>query len=305
MRITILGSLNYDVVTTIEKIPGPGETVNCDGFETHHGGKGANQALAARRLSPSDIQVQMIGRVGNDTFGDDLTNSMTKEGIDMSQVTKVTEKNTGVSTIIVDPTSGENRIMFYPGANGTLTEDTITPDLFKNSDYLVMQNEIPLPVVYKALQVAHKSGVKTIYNPSPVDPSAPISVFSNVDYLVVNSSEAQVLSNTDIKINDNVETARQLLPKISEYLNIPNIIITLGANGSIYKTPEASGAVGACKVDKIVDTTGAGDTFLGAVASKLAQKGSIEDALKFGSKASSVAVTRHGAAEGIPYLSEL
>lgn len=306
--VTVLGSLNFDLVTKASRFPAGGETLNAQSFETHHGGKGANEALAARRLSDKNVvNVKMIGRVGKDAFGDELLSSMKEEGIDMSQVLSVKDVPTGTASIFVETESGENRILFYFGANGTLKTSDVTEDVLKGSDLLIVQNEVPLEVAYHGLKVAHGLGIKTVYNPSPVEADPPLEYFKYVDYLIVNSSEAQVLSKSDAPIDDNVELAQKAIKPLAETVGSKNIIITLGKNGSIYYSPESndSGSIPANKVDRIVDTTGAGDTFLGSFSSKIATGAPITDALKFASKAASIAVTRNGAAEGIPYLTEI
>ncbi|CAN6672370.1 ribokinase [Trichomonascus vanleenenianus] len=307
MKITIFGSLNYDLVTSAERMPQPGETIGASNFETHHGGKGANQALAVRRLSSQAVSVEMIGAVGNDTFGNELLASMTKEGIDTSRVKVSKTERTGIASIFVDP-KGENCIMVYPGANGTHTVEELNLDTFKGSDLLILQNEIPLPVVYKSLELAKKAGIKTMYNPSPVYADAPLDVFKNVDYLVVNSTEAQVLSKAaPIGSEDySPEQALSALKPLQKTLGCNSIVITLGGSGSVYLDGEETGHVPAGKPERIVDTTGAGDTFLGAIAGQLIGSNKpLGEALAFASKASAIAVSRHGAAEGIPYLREI
>uniref|UniRef100_A0A060TEX7 Ribokinase n=1 Tax=Blastobotrys adeninivorans TaxID=409370 RepID=A0A060TEX7_BLAAD len=305
--ITVLGSLNYDVVTRTKVVPKGGETINAESFETHHGGKGANQALAARRLSSKDsVNVKMIGKVGNDNFGHELKESLESEGIDTTKVAVVEGVRTGVSTILVETDSGENRIMFYDGANGTHKTEEITPALFAGSDMVILQNEVPLPVVYQSLKTAHQAGIPTTYNPSPVDANTPVEVFNNVDYLVVNSSEAQVLSQSE-DINDSVEQAQKVIKALVTKLGCANAVITLGANGAVYYSSklDQTGHVPASKVEKIVDTTGAGDTFLGAFSSKVVTGSPLPEAISFAAKAAAIAVTREGAAEGIPHLTEV
>lgn len=306
--ITILGSLNFDLVTKADRFPAGGETLNAESFETHHGGKGANQALATRRLSDkSQVNVKMIGRVGKDAFGEELLTSMNNEGIDMSQVLTVDNVPTGTASIFVEPSSGENRILFFFGANGTLKTTDVTEDALKGSDMLIVQNEVPLDVAYAALKTAHGLNVTTVYNPSPVAANPPLEYFQYVDYLIVNSSEAQVLSQSGSPIDDDIEAAKRSLKPLAETVGSKNIVITLGKNGSVYYDSKSGdiGVVAANKVEKIVDTTGAGDTFLGAFSSKIATGNAIPTSLEFASKAASLAVTKNGAAEGIPYLSEL
>lgn len=323
--ITIFGSINYDLVTTADRFPQAGETLAATRFETHHGGKGANQAVAARRLAPGDIKVNMVGRVGSDGFGSELVKSLGSEGIDVTHVQTSSSQPTGTATIFVDQTSGENRILVYPGANGTFTEDDVPKALISESDILIVQNEIPTETVYTALSYAKLNGITTIYNPSPmpIDDNGtcniPLTVLSDVSYLIVNSSEADQLLELVKKdnptsgaptqhINDQVDVARTALPVLELYGKC-NVIITLGASGCILRSEDGDivhSPAGSLPTGKqVVDTTCAGDTFLGAIAAFLAQKARISDAVRFAAKASAIAVTRRGAQESIPMLSEL
>ncbi|ANB12766.1 Rbk1p [Sugiyamaella lignohabitans] len=310
--IVVFGSINYDLVTTSKRVPASGETIAASGFKTFHGGKGANQARALRRLSDkNEITVRMIGRVGNDVFGEELLSGLEKEGIDVSRVEKIKNEPTGTATIIVDEALGENRILVYPGANGTfkVTEETVWDEIRK-ANFLVLQNEIPVDVVFKAIQVAHDAHITVIYNPSPMT-EIPHEILSKVDLLVLNSTEANaILPDSVATIDDDVDRALIAMKKLQQKLESTSIIITLGANGSIFSSPGASPQTfSAAKADKIVDTTGAGDTFLGAFVSKWSKDprdhNIIPEAISFASAASALAVARPGAADGIPYLREL
>lgn len=330
--ITVFGSINYDLVTTTERFPNAGETLAALRFETHHGGKGANQAVAARRLAPGDVKVNMVGRVGDDNFGTELVQSLEDEGINVSNVVKSPAQPTGTATILVDESSGENRILVFPGANGTFSDEDVPNDLIKQSDILVVQNEIPTETVYRSLSVAKMADVITIYNPSPmpVDKSTglcniPLAVLADVTYLIVNSSEADMLielvkrenqqsgNNSSVQtvepINDRPEIAQKALPMLELYGKC-NVIITLGANGCVFKDESLNEVVHSParaipKGQHVVDTTGAGDTFLGAFAAFIAQHGQVRDAVRFGAMASAIAVTRRGAKESIPLFTEL
>lgn len=306
--IAIVGSLNFDMVTTAKQIPVAGETVAAKQFETHFGGKGANQALAACRLSdPKSTSVKLIGRVGADQFGCEIVASMKAEGINMTDVTALKGERTGIATILVESETGENRILVYPGANGKITPEDIKAEALQGVDYLILQNEVPLPVVYKSLELASSLGIKTVYNPSPVSRETPKAVFKLVDYLIVNSNEAQVLSDYALLINGDPNLARAVVPTLYSRLRSKCIIITLGGQGCVYfdSQTRSSGHVPAVQVKKIVDTTGAGDTFLGGLTAKLVLGTPLKDAVEFASRAAAIAVTRAGAFEGIPRLSEL
>lgn len=302
--ITVLGSINYDLVTRTERVPEGGETIHARAFDTHHGGKGANQALAARRLSPVEaVNVRMVGRLGDDAFGKELHDSMSAEHIDMSSVAVVPGERTGVATIIVEENTGENRILVYFGANGRFTVDDIDQSTFADTDILILQNEVPFEVVEKALKLAAASNIATIYNPSPVR-ELPPKLLKSVTYLIVNESEAQYLCKAGSSAGSATDP-KGMLPQLHA-LGAANVIVTHGGDGSYYHSASGdSGFVPATKVDRVVDTTGAGDTFLGGLASQLVLGKALPAAIGFASKAAAIAVTREGAAEGIPHLSEV
>lgn len=312
MIITVFGSLNYDLVTISNRLPDAGESIIANKFERHHGGKGANQCLAAARLSSPDVKVRMIGRVGNDLFGQELMKSMEEESIDISGIQVIDRISTGVATIFVDEESAENRILVFPGANGTW--NSIPPSLKASGtaekQMLILQNEIPVKVVYQALEAAHKDGLITVYNPSPIDRSTPLEVYKNADYLILNTTEADSLLETLVadwkSIDNDKKRAIEGLSVLGKAFkdSSTKIVITLGKNGYVY-SPDKEGQASK-PPGPLVDTTGAGDTFLGAFAASIIEKPSdMAKALDRASKASAIAVTRAGAAESIPLLKEL
>ncbi|QNP96769.1 Ribokinase-like protein [Yarrowia lipolytica] len=311
MQITIVGSLNYDLVTISNRLPNAGETMFSQGFETHCGGKGANQALATARLSSKvpDVNVKMYGKVGKDNFGTQLKNNLEDSGVDVSAIHELDTKS-GVAVIFVDQDSGENRIMVYAGANGEWTEADLTDDLF-DTDMLIFQNEIPIDIVYKAIEKAGSKKPKVVYNPSPVDErgNIPAAVLNSIDFLVVNVTEATLISGVEINEEASKEEIWKQADQAADTLFKMGIkeavVVTLGGNGVIYKTKTDSGHVPSNKVEKIVDTTGAGDTFLGGFSTSIIQGKTVSEAIAFGNKAGGIAVTRRGAAEGIPYDHEL
>lgn len=312
MIITVFGSLNYDLVTISNRLPDAGESIIANKFERHHGGKGANQCLAAARLSSSDVKVRMIGRVGNDLFGQELVTSMKEESIDTSEIEAIDGISTGVATIFVDEQSAENRILVFPGANGTW--DRVPSNLKAAGDadkqMLILQNEIPVKVVYQALEHAHKDGTITVYNPSPIDRTTPLDVYKNADYLILNTTEADSLLETLVDTWESIDNDKK---RAIEGLSIlgkafqdssTRVVITLGKNGYVY-SPDKEGQASK-PPGPLVDTTGAGDTFLGAFAASIIENPSdMGGALDRASKASAIAVTRAGAAESIPHLKEL
>lgn len=301
--ITIIGSLNYDLVTTAKRIPEGGETVGATNFATFHGGKGANEARAARRLSPSDVKVKMVGLVGDDTFGNELRAGLEKEGVDVSQV-NYSDKRTGIATILVDA-EGENRILVYPGANGDFSIDKVSEDLWAESKFVLLQNEIPLESTLEILKQAAKT-VKTVYNSSPIL-DVPNSAYENVDYLIVNAIEAGIIANNDGNSVQTQNDAEKVLDSLLDLGVRTAVVVTLGSHGAVYASKEGSerGFVPAAKVKHVVDTTGAGDTFLAGFISQVHQGKSLEESLQFATKASAIVVSREGAAASMPTLEEV
>ncbi|VVT46160.1 uncharacterized protein SAPINGB_P001076 [Magnusiomyces paraingens] len=330
--ITVIGSLNYDVVTTYSRLPNAGETVPAKNFETHNGGKGANQALACARLRTKggqypSVNVKIIGCVGDDTFGCTLKEFLSKSNVDISAVRtldKSTNIGTGVATILVDEKSGQNRILVYPGANSLVSKidvlcAIIDPETNNfNTDSLILQNEIPVSLVQDIIKTTtdRKLGKKpfVIYNPSPIDASFDSNLYKYVECLIVNSTEAKAIVPENVGSllvdDDNAEQALQAAVPIFQALNLPKyLIITLGAAGCVYVDGTVSleaRHLPAVKPPKpIIDTTGAGDTFLGAIASQLTEDNGLDQALKVALTASSIAITRKGAGDGIPEFREL
>ncbi|KAK9474576.1 Ribokinase-like protein [Dipodascopsis tothii] len=317
-HITILGSLNYDLVTTAERVPLGGETVPASGFATHNGGKGANQALASQRLSGADVTVRMVGRVGQDEFGKILKGGLEREGVDVSFVETVPGES-GVAVIIVEQSTGENRILVNAGANGTFSAADVSLDMFRTptglTDVLVLQNELPLAAVFRAIEIAHENGIKIVYNPSPMYSAevAAAGVLSKVDYLVVNETElgsvladAPALDAEDV-FGSAIAIAQQAFAEF-QFDGAQTIVVTLGSHGAFYVDAATAdvraNVVPSFKPPRVVDTTGAGDSFLGAFVGAVATGVSTQDALRRGAAAGAIAVSRAGAAEGVPFLDE-
>lgn len=335
--ITVIGSLNYDVVTTSDRLPGPGETIAAKGFETHNGGKGANQALACARLRDtttvteggvSQVQVRIVGCVGADPFGDRLKSALNEAGVDTALVKTAPEGTpTGVATILVDAQTAQNRILVYPGANACVSRDDVVKACEGNGvnegDALVLQNEIPVDQVTAAIRtVAAEAQSQTkpppliVYNPSPLEPNFPQDLYQHISCLVLNSSEARaIVADESVRAlltnDDDADQALNAIVPISESLKLPRyIVITLGPAGCVYydaaKPDQKPVHVPAKKpAAPIIDTTGAGDTFLGGLTAHLTHGRSLSEAVDIALAASSIAITRKGAGDGIPLFSEL
>ncbi|KAF5092609.1 hypothetical protein D0Z03_002780 [Geotrichum reessii] len=317
--ITVIGSLNYDVVTTSSRIPQAGETIAATNFETHNGGKGSNQALACAKLRAdcAVTAVRLVGCVGADPFGENIKNFLIQNGVDVSSVRIVSGVRTGVATILVDAASGQNRILVYPGANGEITEADITSALSRsNKGVVVLQNEIPIKLVEHAILTASDSTI--VYNPSPINPDFDIALYRHVSCLLVNSIEAAAIVAHEPTLarlltrDDDAEQALEAIGPIARFLGLPrHMIITLGAQGCVYLDNSDPAFAHPVHVpakkpsNPIIDTTGAGDTFLGGITAQLAEGNDLSHAINVALSASAIAITRNGAGDSIPNYSEL
>jgi len=262
-RIAVVGSANVDLTTFSDQIPKPGETIFGQKFDLGFGGKGANQAVAAR-LCGADVF--MVARVGDDLFGPSTIRNFEKLGIDATHVRQVTGISSGVAPIFVDP-SGQNRIIVVKGANDELRPADVdaAADTLKSADCIVLQFEIPLETVYYTIKFARRNGIRCILNPAPAQP-IDINLVADLDYFVPNESEAEAISGMPVR---NLDDARRCAGKLLAS-GIRRVIITLGANGSLLAGSEGMEHVPAFNV-KSVDSTGAGDAFIGSFATFLGE----------------------------------
>ena len=294
--ITVFGSINMDLIATSQRLPKPGETVGGTGFSTAAGGKGANQALAARRAGS---QVRMVGAVGTDQFAEPALRLLKEAGADLSAIKQVIEP-TGTALIVVGG-DGENMIVVVPGANGTVTtEDALTTvGSMKLGDTLMLQLEVPAPAVEQALTAARAKGVTTIINIAPLTADA-ARLGRMADIVVANETEFELLAGQDGMSAD--ERERVLLRLHSE--TSQTLIVTLGADGVI---AARDGRLYRTKGLEItpVDTVGAGDTFCGYIAASLDQGLDFETALRRAAVAGSLACLKAGAQPSIPLAGEV
>lgn len=290
--IIVVGSLNMDLVVRASRLPQVGETVLGTAFDTIPGGKGANQAVAAARLGG---RVAMVGRVGQDGYGQTLVDNLRQNGVDVSHVAVDQEAATGVALIAVG-SGGENQIIVYPGANGRVQPadvDAAGPWLQPGS-VLVCQFEIPVDTVAHALQKARAQGVITVLNPAPaLDQVGPW--IASTDYIVPNETEAAGLTGQPVEDDAGVRQAARTLRE----MGAGHVVITLGQRGAYWLGPDGEGHVPAFPV-QAVDTTAAGDAFVGALAVALTEGMALPDAVRFGCAAGAVAVTRFGAQPSLP-----
>ena len=262
-RIAVIGSANVDLTTFSDRFPKPGETIFGDKFDLGFGGKGANQAVAARLCG---AEVFMVARVGDDLFGPATIKNFENLGIDPTHVRMVGGVSTGVAPIFVE-SSGQNRIIVVKGANDTLKPADVdaAADMLKSADCIVLQFEIPLDTVYYTIHFARKQGIRCILNPAPAQP-IDVRAISDLDYFVPNESEAETISGLPVR---NVEDAKRCAEKLLGG-GIGRVLITLGANGSLLAGKEGMEHVPAYFM-KSVDSTGAGDAFIGSFATFLGE----------------------------------
>ena len=290
-KIAVLGSLNLDTTYHVTRFPQPGETISANDKSSAPGGKGANQAVAAVR---SGAQVAFIGMVGEDNEGKFMREALQEDGIDTKFLQNDPRHGTGSAIITLDA-NGQNDIMVYAGANFGMDESLLkgTDDLFKDCDFLIAQFETPQAVTAAAFKQAKAHGVTTILNPAPAKEILP-ELLAVTDVVIPNESESEVL--TGIAVDS--EAAMLETADYFKAHGVNNLLITLGSRGVFYCTPHGHGMVPAFKV-KAVDTTAAGDTFIGALASHVA------DALVYAQRASSLTVQKMGAMPSIPTEAEV
>lgn len=295
-RIIVLGSINMDVVVTAPRHPQLGETIFGDAVHFIPGGKGCNQSVAAKRLGGD---VTLIGRLGKDDFGTTMHNFLRDEGIDLSHLKMLENTSTGMALITVSHDS-ENTIVVVSGANTHITPgDVSTIDLHAD-DVVVSQFEMPQAVILALFARARAVGATTILNPAPATAFIP-DLLPLVSVLVLNETELAFLSSTPLTDDlDQLAEAARSLQAVSDQ----KIVVTIGARGALYINGDTVRHVPGPKV-KAVDTTGAGDCFVGALAVALAEQTSIEAGLTFANTAASVSVQRLGAAVSVPMRAEV
>ena len=262
-RIAVVGSANIDLTTFTNQFPKPGETIFAQKFDLGFGGKGANQAVAAR-LCGADVF--MVARVGNDLFGPATIENFKKLGIDATDVKQVEGLSSGVAPIFVEP-NGQNRILVVKGANDALKAADVddAAETLKAADCIVLQFEIPLETVYYTIAFARKYGIRCILNPAPAQP-VDMRALTDLDYLIPNESEAETITGLAVQT---VEDAKKCADALVA-AGIRRVIITLGAKGSLLAGRGLSQHVPPFAV-KSIDSTGAGDAFIGSFAVFLAE----------------------------------
>jgi ribokinase len=298
--IVVVGSLNMDLVMRTERVPAGGETLAGHDFNTLPGGKGANQALACARLGG---KVAMIGRVGDDGFGRTLCAGLAQDGVDVAAVLETPAVTTGVAVILVED-SGQNRILLAAGANGRLTAEDIdrAADLIRGAALLIVQLEVPLAAVRRAVALAGAAGVPVLLNPAPAA-ALPADLLAQVDLLVPNETEAALLTGRPAGGRDAARAAARILHgQVAP--GSGRVVLTLGQDGVLVLDEKGERHHPAARVTA-VDTTAAGDTFIGGLAVGLLEGLELDAAIALGQRAAALCVTRPGAQPSIPRRSEL
>ncbi|WIV13516.1 ribokinase [Proteiniborus sp. MB09-C3] len=290
LKILVIGSINMDYVCTVDELPKKGETLLSNGFVDSGGGKGANQAVAARRLG---AEVAMIGAVGKDVSGDKLIDSLRKEGINVDYIKRV-DIPTGNAIVTVDK-NGDNTIVVYSGANFQVDEELINSyeAVIEDNDFIILQLEIPMNTVLYSAKLAKKHGKKVVLNPAPAK-ELPKEIYEYIDYITPNETElARITGIDDIKL-----ASKELVNRGAK-----NVVVTLGEKGSYY-LGDGELEVESFKIEA-VDTTAAGDSFNGALAVALGEGKSIEEALKYANAVGALTTTKIGAQVSLPYKEEV
>jgi ribokinase len=295
-NIAVVGSANVDLVTFNDTFPRPGETIFGKKFDLGFGGKGANQAVAASRCGAA---VAMVAKVGSDLFGPAYVKNFESYGIDTSHVQIVDGISTGVAPIFVEP-NGQNRIIVVKGANGTLSPQDIdaAAPVLRRADTILLQFEIPLETVYYSVRFAKAQGIRCIVNPAPAVPPD-YEVLALADYVVPNESEAEVITSIPVHtIDDARKCAEHLLGR-----GLEHVVITLGERGSLLATAQGYEVIPAFKVTPI-DSTGAGDAFIGSFAVFLAEGLTDKEALTRASLFAAMSTTKVGTQKSFPSREE-
>jgi ribokinase len=293
-QIIVFGSLNMDLVVRVARAPRGGETLQGRGFMTNPGGKGANQAVACARQGAS---VAMVGCVGQDGFGDALRSALAADGVAVTQVRAV-DASTGVAVVMVDD-DGENRITLVPGANQSLKADEAALGRTVAGQHLLLQCEVPMPEVVLAARMARARGATVVLNPAPVC-KLPDELWSLVDILVMNEIEAAELAGLPVADPATAATAASALRRRGP----STVIVTLGSQGVVVADNTGCRHFAALAV-RTIDTTAAGDTFIGAMCAARVAGQSMDAAVMRGIQAATLCVTRVGAQASIPLLQEL
>lgn len=293
-KITVIGSANMDLVTNIDRFPTPGETMFGSDFHQFAGGKGANQAVAASRLG---AEVTFVGCVGDDDYGKQIIDKLSTENINIDNIVTLKDTPTGIANILV--TKSDNIITVVPGANYEFKKELVESkkDVILNSDLVLLQLEIPLKTVESVIDIAHRGNVPIILNPAPAV-ALKKDVLKKVDFITPNETELKLLTL------DNDEKLEVLFEKLFK-LGSNHVIMTYGKKGAVYGNQNKGLEYFKSYDVEVVDTTGAGDTFNGALAVSIARGKAINEAIDFANRAAALSTTKVGAQTGMPTNKEV
>lgn len=293
-NILVVGSINMDMVINVDRVPHIGETISGDGFMTVPGGKGSNQAVACAKLGG---KTKMLGCVGADSFGEELTEFLSSSGVDTSHIQKV-DKNSGLAMIAV--CNGDNMIMLEKGANYMLMPSIINENLqlFKWADIVVLQLEIPWESVMESARLAKENGCTVVLNPAPVE-NFKSEILPYIDIIVPNEHEGGIIFGRE---NVTKDEAKELVLEFAK--KGITAVVTLGGDGCVYYDEGKVKHRSAIKTT-VVDTTAAGDSFIGGLCVALCDGKSFPDAIEFATKVASITVSRKGAGISIPTIDEI
>jgi len=298
-QVTVIGSINYDILSTMERAPKAGETVNGETVQLMPGGKGLNQAVAAVQQG---VPVSFVGKVGQDMFGDRILSFFAEKGIDATHVGRSADEATGSALILVDATA-ENRIVVIPAANRQIAPADADGLTLSPGDILVSQFEVPRTTIAALFAKARAAGARTLLNAAPALDDAPDSLWIDTDILVVNETELGHFAGVDLSgdapVADIAAPARRLLRRPDQV-----IIATLGVRGALAVTAQGETLVPGCRV-VAVDTTGAGDCFVGSLSARLAAGDDLATAMRYANVAASIACTRVGTGTAMPTAAEV
>jgi ribokinase len=296
--VAILGIFVADLAFRADRMPRIGETIAGSGFAMGPGGKGSNQSVAAARAG---AKVTFITKIGRDAFGDIALQTWGAEGI-VARAEQSGTEPTGAAFIYVNDSSGENAIIVYPGAAGTIAPADVdaAADAIRGAKVFVTQLEQPVAAAQRGLEIARAAGVTTVFNPAPAEP-VPSALYPLCDYIVPNETEASALTGLPLgTLDDARRIGDALLAK-----GVGTALITLGAQGALFHDRDRSIEVPAFAAGAVVETTGAGDAFVGGFAAALARGMAPLDAARFGSATAGISVTRAGTAPSMPRLAEI
>ncbi len=299
-KIIVVGSINQDITLFMENIPVAGETVIANDLSTSLGGKGANQAVTIARMGGD---ISFVGAVGNDKASEEIIKKLEEENINIIGIMR-SELNTGSAYISIDE-KGNNSIIVYPGANFAITTEHLYKNiqLFKEAEYCLLQLEIPMMIIKKVIKICQENNVKVFLNPAPYNKEIDNYILENIDFYIPNESEFLHTIGYDVNLEYDLNFYKEKGLEFSNKYSL-DLIITLGSRGSMLITDNEITIIPAKDVIPI-DTTAAGDSFIGGFLAGLSKENEMKKSLEFATNVAALTITRVGAISALPYLNEL